>query len=144
VRERRNPLQLKIKRKGSLDSPPKIVGGSLGMTIIGGCMIYWIFLILAIVFEVMGTTSMKLAYGFTKLVPSLLVFVFYAAALGLLVLSLKKIDVSVSYAIWSGLGTALIAVIGFVWFREPVSALRIGSLVLIIAGVVGLKLSAAQ
>jgi len=103
----------------------------------------WGYLIIAIILEVCGTTSMKLSQGFTRLGPSLAIFVFYALSFGLLTLALKAIDVSVAYAIWSGVGTALIAAIGMVWFKEPVTAVRMISIVLIVAGVVGLNLSGA-
>lgn len=100
----------------------------------------WILLVAAILFEVAGTTSMKLSAGFTKIIPSVLIFVFYVLAFGALTLTLKKLDVSVVYAIWSGLGTALVSVIGIVFFRESVNAAKIASICLIIAGVVGLNL----
>jgi small multidrug resistance pump len=101
----------------------------------------WLYLILAILLEVSGTTCMKLSQGFTKLVPSILLFVFYSLSMGMLTLALKRIDVSVAYAVWSGVGTALIATIGVLWFKEPVTALKLISLGLIIIGVVGLNLS---
>jgi small multidrug resistance pump len=101
----------------------------------------WLYLILAIAFEVSGTTCMKLSEGFTKLTPSILLIVFYTLSFGALTLALKKIDVSVAYAVWSGMGTALIATIGVLWFKEPATALKLISLALIIAGVVGLNLS---
>jgi small multidrug resistance pump len=101
----------------------------------------WLYLILAILLEVSGTTCMKLSQGFTKLVPSILLFVFYSLSMGMLTLALKRIDVSVAYAVWSGVGTALIATIGVLWFKEPVTALKLISLGLIILGVVGLNLS---
>jgi small multidrug resistance pump len=101
---------------------------------------YGLFLLLAILFEVSGTTCMKLSQGFTRLWPSIGLGVFYAVSLVFLTLALKRIDVSVAYAVWSGLGTALIAVIGIAVFREPLTALKAGSIVLIILGVVGLNL----
>lgn len=100
----------------------------------------WIYLVLAILLEVSGTTCMKLSEGFTKIVPSILLFVFYSLSFGMLTLALKRIDVSVAYAVWSGVGTALIATIGVLWFKEPISALKLVSLALIIGGVVGLNL----
>lgn len=100
----------------------------------------WIYLALAILLEVAGTTCMKLSEGFTKVVPSILLFVFYSLSFGMLTLALKRIDVSVAYAVWSGVGTALIATIGVLWFREPMTALKLISLALIIVGVVGLNL----
>jgi small multidrug resistance pump len=101
----------------------------------------WSLLLLAILFEVSGTTCMKLSDGFSKLWPSVGVAVFYLLSLAALTLVLKKIDVSVAYAIWAGLGTALIACIGIFYFKEPATALKMVSLALIIAGVVGLNLS---
>lgn len=99
----------------------------------------WLYLMAAIVTEVVGTTSMKLSEGFSKLVPSILVFVFYGLSLVALTLALKRIDVSVAYAVWSGLGTALIAAIGLMLFKEPLSLVKILSLLCIIAGVIGLN-----
>ncbi len=104
-------------------------------------MNYYYLLLLAIAFEVCGTASMKLSQGFSKLLPSVLIFVFYAISFSLFTLALKKIDVSIAYAIWAGLGTALITVIGIFWFKEPVNALKIISLIIVVAGVIGLNLS---
>ena len=101
----------------------------------------WLYLILAILLEVSGTTCMKLSDGFKKPVPSILLFVFYSLSFAMMTLALKRIDVSVAYAVWSGMGTALIGTIGILWFKEPVTALKLVSLILIIAGVIGLNLS---
>ena len=90
--------------------------------------------------EVIGTTNMKLSGGFTKTLPSVLMFVFYGFSFAFLTLALKKIDLSLSYAIWSGVGTALIATIGFLYFKEPVTAIKLVSIGLIVIGVVGLAL----
>jgi small multidrug resistance pump len=102
---------------------------------------HWIYLVLAILLEVCGTTCMKLSAGFTKTLPSILMFVLYGASFSVLTLALKRIDVSIAYAVWSGMGTALIATIGVLWFKEPLTALKLVSLALIIAGVIGLNLS---
>lgn len=104
----------------------------------------WLYLILAILFEVAGTTSMKLSEGFSRLVPSILLFVFYAASFVAVTIALKEIEVSIAYAVWSGLGTALITVIGILFFRETVTVLKIVSIILIIIGIVGLNLSGAR
>lgn len=103
-------------------------------------MNHWLLLATAILLEVAGTTSMKFSEGFTRLLPSVLLFVFYAASFTLLTMALRRIEVSVAYAIWSGMGTALISVIGFIYFQETVSVLKIVSILLIIIGVVGLNL----
>jgi small multidrug resistance pump len=102
---------------------------------------HWVYLILAIIFEVLGTTCMKLSEGFTKTLPSVLMFVLYGACFSVLTLSLKKLDVSLAYAVWSGMGTALIATIGILWFKEPLTVWKLISLALIVAGVIGLNLS---
>ena len=101
----------------------------------------WLYLILAILLEVTGTTCMKLSEGFTKTVPSILLFLFYTLSFGMLTLALKRIDVSLAYAVWSGVGTALIATIGILWFKEPASALKLVSIGLIIVGVVCLNMA---
>jgi small multidrug resistance pump len=101
----------------------------------------WIYLVAAVVLEVSGTTSMKLSEGFTRPLPSILIFVFYGCSFFFLTLVLKRIDVSIAYALWSGLGTALIATIGILYFKEPLTLVKLASLVLIVLGVVGLNLS---
>jgi small multidrug resistance pump len=101
----------------------------------------WVFLFFAITTEVAGTVLMKLSDGLTKLAPTISMFILYGLSFSFLALCLKKIDVSVAYAIWSGLGTALITITGFYLFKEPLGALKVASIVLIIAGVVGLNLS---
>jgi small multidrug resistance pump len=100
----------------------------------------WIILIFAILTEVAGTTAMKLSRGFTRIGPSIAMGAFYIISFVLLTLALKKINVGVAYAIWSGIGTALIAMIGFLWFKETMNAIKIVSLALIILGVMGLEL----
>lgn len=107
-------------------------------------MKYWLFLAAAIALEVAGTTSMKLSQGFSRLLPSVLLFVLYAASFAALTLALKKIEVSVAYAVWAGVGTALIATIGMVYFRESVTPLKLVSLSLIVLGVVGLNLGGGR
>lgn len=107
-------------------------------------MIAWLYLILAILFEVAGTTCMKLSAGFSKLIPSILLFLFYAGSFVAVTFALKEIDVSIAYAVWSGLGTALITLVGIFFFRESVTLLKIVSILLIIIGVMGLNLAGAR
>jgi small multidrug resistance pump len=102
---------------------------------------HWVYLVLAILSEVAGTVCMKLSAGFTKTIPSVLMWVFYAVCFAFLALTLKKIDVGVAYAIWSGVGTALIATVGIIYFREPLTMMRAIGLITIIAGVVILNLT---
>jgi small multidrug resistance pump len=100
----------------------------------------FIILAIGVLFEVLGTISMKYAEGFTKLTPSILVFVFYGISLAALVFVLEKMQVSISYAIWAGSGTAIIALIGILFFKEPVTFVKILSISLIILGILGLEL----
>lgn len=104
----------------------------------------WVLLLFTILFEVAGTTSLKISEGFSKPLPSLLVVVCYGLSFYLLSLTLKRLEVSVAYAIWSGLGTALVTMVGILWFKEPATALKIISIALIILGVVGLNLGGAH
>ncbi len=102
---------------------------------------HWIYLIIAILLEVAGTTCMKLSEGFAKPLFSVLLFAFYFSSFAVLTLALKKIDVSLAYAIWAGAGTALIALIGMFYFGEPVSIIKITGVLLIVGGVIALNLA---
>ncbi len=102
---------------------------------------HWLYLIFAIVSEVAGTTCMKLSEGFTKTIPSTLMWVFYGICFYLLTLTLKKVDVGIAYAIWSGVGTVLIATVGILYFREPVGVLKVAGIMAIIGGVIALNIS---
>jgi len=103
-------------------------------------MLFWIYLLIAILTEVVGTTMMKVSQGLTRLIPSVLMFVLYGISFVFMALALKKIEVSTAYAIWSGLGTALIAAIGIYWFHESINLPKLAGMVLVIAGVVLLNL----
>lgn len=104
----------------------------------------WLLLASAIMFEVVGTTSMKLSHGFTRLVPSIMMFCFYGLSFVLLTLTLKTLDVSTVYAIWSGLGTSLIAVIGVLYFSEDMSWPKALGLALVVSGVLLIHLGEAK
>ena len=101
----------------------------------------WILLSIAILFEVAGITSMKLSRGFAELLPSVGVFVFYVCSAAAVMLALKRLELSVAYAIWSGVGTALTALIGITYFREPLTLIKLGSIALVIVGVAGFSLA---
>jgi len=103
-------------------------------------MIYWIYLIIAILTEVVGTTMMKVSEGLTRLMPSIWMFVMYAISFVFMAFALKKLEVSTAYAIWSGLGTAVIAAIGIAWFHESFSLTKLVGTGLVIAGVVLLNI----
>lgn len=101
----------------------------------------WMLLSVAIVFEVCGTTSMRLSEGFTRLTPSILIFVFYAVSFTLNTMLIRTLGLSIVYAVWSGVGTVLTALIGYLYFKEPMTAMKIGSTALIVLGVIGLHRS---
>jgi len=101
----------------------------------------WSWLALAIALEVSGTVCLKLSDGFTRLIPTMLIGVFYIASFSAMVMSLKRIELGVAYAIWAGAGTALIAILGILVFKEAATAMKLVALVLIISGVVMLHLS---
>lgn len=96
----------------------------------------WIYLCLAILFEVAGTTAMKLSDGLTKLVPSILIFVFYVVSFAFLSFALKGMEMSVAYAVWSGMGIVTITTIGFIYFGESINIIKILAILFILVGVV--------
>ncbi len=102
----------------------------------------WTVLFIAIFFGTLGTTCLKLSEGFKRKWPALGVGIFYGLSFFTLTLVLKRIDMGLGYAVWSGLSTVMIAIIGAVFFRESVSFLKIVSLILIVMGIAGLKISA--
>ncbi len=91
---------------------------------------------LAIVLEAAGTIYMKFSEGFTKVVPSILMLIFYGISFIFLNLAIKKLDVSVAYSIFSGLGMALVAIGGVFFFKDPITVLRITAISVIIIGVI--------
>ncbi len=99
----------------------------------------YIALGISIISEVFGTTMLKLSEGFTKLAPSAGMFALYLVSLGLLTFALRGIPVGVAYAVWSGVGTGLIAVIAAVYFHEPFTAAKTACLAMIVVGVAGLN-----
>ncbi|TMJ54455.1 MAG: multidrug efflux SMR transporter [Alphaproteobacteria bacterium] len=102
-----------------------------------------LYLAAAIVLEICGTTSLKLSQGFTRIGPTGAVAVCYAASFALLSLALRGIDLSIAYAVWSGVGTAIVASIGIIWFDEPAGAWKLLSLALIVP-LVGARLVTVQ
>lgn len=99
----------------------------------------WAFLAIAIVSEVAATSALKASAGFTRLWPSLLVVGGYAAAFYFLSLTLRTIPIGVAYAIWSGAGVALIALIAWIFYGQTLDAAAIIGLLLIVAGVIVLN-----
>ena len=101
----------------------------------------WFLLSMAILFEIAGTTSMKLSDGFSNLWPTVLVFIFYGFCFAAMIFALKHVDLGTAYAVWAGVGTAVVAIIGAMVFGESMTVGKVVCIALIIAGVVGLRLS---
>jgi small multidrug resistance pump len=104
----------------------------------------WGLLAIAIALEVAGTTCMKLSYGFTRPLPSLAMFAFYGLAFACNTFVTKTLDLSITYAVWSGVGTVATACIGIFYFREAATALKLVSISLIVIGVFGLHAASRQ
>ncbi len=99
----------------------------------------YLFLALAIIAEVIGTSFLKLADGFSKPIPSLITIIGYAAAFYFLSLTLRTIPVGVAYAIWSGVGIVLISLIAWLFMGQKLDAPAMLGMGLIVAGVVVLN-----
>ena len=104
----------------------------------------WLILFVAIVFEVAGTLTLKFTEGMTRLWPTVLMFAFYLVSLFGLSTAVSRIPVGTAYAVWSGVGTLLVFVMGALWFKEQVTVLRSVSAVLIVIGVAGLYLTGSH
>lgn len=100
----------------------------------------YFYLLIAVVFEIVGTSALQSSQQFTRLVPSIVVLIGFTGALYFLTLTLKYMPLGIVYAIWSGFGIVLITAISFFWFRQPVDLPAIMGLTLIIAGIVIINL----
>lgn len=101
---------------------------------------HYVHLLVAIVFEVVATSALKAANGFTVLIPSVLVVVGYALAFYFLSLTLKVMPVGVTYAIWAGLGVVLVTVVGALVYRQVPDGYAMLGIGLIMAGVIVINL----
>lgn len=100
----------------------------------------WLYLAIAIVSEVVATSALKSAEGFTRLAPSLIVAAGYALAFYCLSLTLRDIPVGVAYAVWSGAGIALVSVIAWVLYNQTLGAGELAGMGFIVFGVILLNL----
>lgn len=100
----------------------------------------WLILTLAIVAEVIATTALKASDGFTRLLPSLIVVLGYGTAFFCLSITLRSIPIGVAYAIWSGLGVVLIALVAWLIFGQKLDAPALFGMALIVAGVLVMNL----
>lgn len=104
----------------------------------------WIFLALAGLLEVGWAVGLKYTEGFTRPLPSVLTVIAMAGSFWLLSLAMRDIPLGTAYGVWVGIGAVGAAIAGMVLFKEPASTLRIVSILLVVAGIVGLKLSSAS
>jgi small multidrug resistance pump len=107
-------------------------------------MIGWAYLLIAIATEVAGTVALRASDGFSRLWPSVGVVVGYGLSFVFLALTLRHLELSLAYAVWAGLGTAAIALIGIFFLDEGSDFLKLASIALIVVGVVGLNLAEAE
>lgn len=103
----------------------------------------YVYLFMAIVAEVIGTSALKASQQFTRLWPSVGVVVGYALAFYLLTLVLRTLPVGITYAVWAGLGIVLVTLIGVVWFGEPLDLPAVLGMAMIIGGVVVIQVFSA-
>jgi quaternary ammonium compound-resistance protein SugE len=101
----------------------------------------WLLIVIAGVFEMAWAVGLKYSDGFSRLVPSVLTVAAMAASIICLGIAVKSLPVGTAYAVWTGIGAAGTAVLGMYLFQEPATVLRLGSIALVIAGIVGLKLA---
>lgn len=99
----------------------------------------WIYLIIAGLFEVVWAIGLKLSHGFTNLIISIFTICGMIASFYFLAIALKNIPLGTAYAVWTGIGTIGTIILGIILFKEPITAMRIVCLSLIIFGIIGLK-----
>ena len=103
----------------------------------------WIWLTLAGLLEVVWAIGLKYTEGFTRLVPSVITGVAMVASIYFLALAVRALPIGTAYAIWTGIGAVGVAILGIILFNEPKDLVRVGSILLIVAGIAGLKLTSA-
>jgi small multidrug resistance pump len=104
----------------------------------------WLYLSVAILAEVIATSSLKAAEGFTRLIPSLIVVFGYGTAFYFLSLTLRTMQVGTAYAIWSGVGTVIISLVAWLFYNQKLDAPSILGMVLIVSGVIIIKFLSPQ
>ena len=106
-----------------------------------GCSMAWLLLISAGFVEIIFALSLKYNQGFTKLWPSIVTAVSGIGSFGLLMWALKTLPIGTAYAVWTGMGAVGVAILGIILFKESVDWYRLFSITLVIAGIIGLKLT---
>lgn len=100
----------------------------------------WVILFIAGLFEIGWAIGLKYTEGFTRLGPTVFTGVSLVLSMGLLGLAVRSLPIGTAYAVWTGIGAVGTAVLGILLFKEPVTAMRLVCLALIVAGILGLKL----
>jgi quaternary ammonium compound-resistance protein SugE len=103
----------------------------------------WVWLVLAGLLEIVWAVGLKYTDGFTRLWPSVITVAAMIASVYFLAIAVRTIPIGTGYAVWTGIGAVGVALLGMIRFGEPRTLLRIGSILLIVAGIVGLKLVTA-
>lgn len=103
----------------------------------------WTYLLIAGLFEISWAIGLKFSHGFTQIIPSILTVAGMIASFYFLALALKTLPIGTAYAIWTGIGTVGTVLLGVILFKEPVTAMRIICIGLILSGITGLKLLAS-
>jgi quaternary ammonium compound-resistance protein SugE len=101
----------------------------------------WVYLAFAGLLEIVWAIGLKYTDGFTRLLPSAITILGMIGSVVLLGLALRDLPVGTGYAVWTGIGTVGAAILGMILFNEPATAVRIGCIALIVAGIIGLKLA---
>jgi len=99
----------------------------------------WTILFIAAAFEIVWAVGLKSAHGFTRLWPSVGVIAAMAVSMWLLAVAARELPIGTAYAVWTGIGAVGTAVIGMLVFKEPATAVRLVCILLIVAGIIGLK-----
>lgn len=104
----------------------------------------WVILFIAGLFEMAWALLLKQSDGFTRPVPTIGFVITLALSMGLLSHALKTLPVGSAYAVWTGIGAAGTAIVGMLWLGEPRDALKLVSLVMLVAGIIGLRISSSH
>lgn len=102
----------------------------------------WVLLIIAGIFEVIWAYNLKVSKGFSVILPTVMFFLTLALSMWLLALSLKTIPISVAYPVWTGIGAIGSVIIGYLFFKEPLSLMKFLFALMVVGGIIGLKLTA--
>src|SRR5262249_30687483 len=115
-------------------------GGRRALNLSLGINMAWIWLTAAGLLEVVWAIALKYTAGFTRIVPSMISIAGMVASVYCLAIAVRTIPIGTGYAVWTGIGAVGVSILGMILFDEPATLMRLGSILLIIAGIAGLKL----